>query len=337
MSTIRDVAKLADVSVGTVSRYLNGESLKKNNQEKIHDAIKQLDYHQNFIAKGLKNNRSLLIGVLVNSLTDVFATSIVSSIEQYVEKFGYSILVSDYHWDSERLEEKLNFLLKRSVDAIVIFHDEKPSPMLKRVNAMGIPIIAIDAPIADIESDSVLVNNRQATEILIQRLLENGFKSIGFIGGSDDNYIGRERLSGYKDALFKNGINVHDSLIWHGDYTIDAGMVGANELYMNNSNLDAIFAINYYTTLGVIKFARQKNIKIGRDIGLVAFDRFELNDFITPEITSMQQPVEEMGRAAGKLLMDHLLHSGQTMIESQTIICDTNLFVGLSDKKGVAF
>ena len=141
MVTIREVAKEAGVSIGTVSRFLNGYQLKKNNMTTIQRAIDKLGYEENIIAKGLKNNRSMSIGVVVNSLTDVFATSIVSSLESFLEVNNYSLLLCDYQNDHNRLAHKMEFLRTRSVDGIVVFHLEENLPILKTLQDENIAIV----------------------------------------------------------------------------------------------------------------------------------------------------------------------------------------------------
>lgn len=335
MSTIRDVAKLAGVSVGTVSRYLNGAVLKSSNQRKIQSAINKLGYQQNYIAKGLKNNKSMAIGVLINSLDDVFATSIVSELELFVEQFGYSIIICDYRQNSKRLNEKIDFLLQRSIDGLITFHVESSSPSLRKVNSLGIPIVAIDAPINDIKADAVLVDNYEASKGAVNRLIKTGYKHIGIIAGQNDNYVGRERLEGYKSALVEAGIGVKASLIWEGDYTINSGFNGTNKLLEANLQIDALFAINYYMALGTIKALNKRKLIIGQEFGLITFDRFSFNEIITPAITAIIQPIKKMGHEAGKLIIERMMSYPKTF-KSKRIICKTTVFNGDSDKKALA-
>lgn len=335
MATIRDVAKRANVSVGTVSRYLNGETLKTQNSKRIADAIQSLNYRQNIIAKGLKNNRSMSIGVLINTLSDVFATPVVSALESYVERFGYSIILCDYKQDPKRFEQKLEFLINRAIDGLVVFHSEQETPMLKRVSDMGIPIVAIDAPIKGVNVDSVLVDNAAATKRAISRLLDEGYQRIGIIAGQESNYIGRQRLLGYQEALKERGIVVNRDYIWSGDYTVASGTTGTHALMRQHPAPDALFAINYYMGLGTIKALNELHLKIGQDIGLIAFDRFALNDIFQPTITSISQPVEAMGEAAGERLMTRL-HQKEGNLDLQTVVCPTSIIIGESDKKALA-
>jgi len=335
MATIRDVAKVAHVSVGSVSRYLNGEKLKPLNQERVRTAIDQLKYKQNYIAKGLKNNRSMAIGVLINSLEDVFATSIVSSLESFVEEYGYSIILCDYQSDHQRMEKKIDFLMQRSIDGLVIFHAEQASPMLKQLNKLHIPIVAIDAPIEGVQADTVLVDNFEASRQAVLRLIQHGYQHVGIIAGQDNNYIGRERLDGYKVALKGQGLSIAEQNIWHGAYTVDDGFIGMQELLKNNSKLDAVFVINYYMTLGVIKALHQRQIRIGDEMGLIAFDHFAMNDIVTPSVTSISQPVAQMGKAAGAILVNRMTGDKDSK-ETETIICNSSLSVGKSDVKALA-
>lgn len=324
MSTIRDVAELAKVSIGSVSNYLNGGKLKTTTSGRIQEAMDTLDYHQNIIAKGLKNNRSMSIGVLINSLSDVFAISIVSEIEGYVESFGYSIIICDYKGDNQRFEEKLNFLYNRSIDAVVVFHQDEGTPMLHKLSDEHIPIIAIDAPINGIDSDVILVDNYETSKKAVTQLMQTGYQNIGIIAGNHKNYIARERERGYHDALQGKNVQIKKQYIWQGDYTIESGFKGTNQLLDNNPQMTAIFVINYYMALGAIKALRQRGLQAGENIGMVVFDHFLMNDIFYPEITSIKQPIGKMGRAAGELLINRLIGSDKEK-SFQKIYCATKI------------
>lgn len=321
MATVKDVATLAGVSIGSVSNYLNGKQQKKVTAQRIKQAMKELDYHQNIIASGLKKNKTMSIGIVINQLTDYFSMSIVSAIETYVEQFGYSIIVCDYHDDKKRLEQKIDFLINRSIDALVVFHQDKVTPMLNKISKTNIPIVAIDAPIKGLKSDAVVVNNYESSKTGINYLIKKGYRNIGIITGSADNYITQKRQQGYEDALLQNNIPLRKKYIWSGDYTIKSGYDGFNYLSNQNKDLDAVFVINYYMSLGAIKAYYQK--WCNKRVKFLVYDHFFINDIFYPGISSIEQPLDQIGNTAGKLLINRLTKPNQANF--QTIYCD-NIF-----------
>lgn len=321
VATAQDVATLAGVSIGSVSNYLNGKQQRKSTAEKIKKAMEQLDYHQNIIASGLKKNKTMSIGIVINQLTDFFSMSIVSAIEAYVEQFGYSIIVCDYHDDKKRFEQKLDFLLDHSVDAIIVFHQDFATKMLKKVAAEHIPIVAIDAPIRGLKSDVVVVNNYESSKIGVNYLINKGHHKIGIITGTAKNYISRERQRGYEDALKEHQLRNDQTTIWTGDYSIQSGCDGFNELITKNPDLDALFIINYYMSLGAIKAYRESNLH--PKIEFLVYDHFFVNDLFFPEISSIEQPVDQIGTTAGKLLINRL--SKPNSSDFQTVYCNNIL------------
>lgn len=318
MVTAKDVAALAGVSLGSVSNYLNGKRQRKSTSENIKNAMEQLNYHKNIIASGLKKNRTMSIGIVINQLTDYFSMSIISVIERYVEKYGYSIMVCDYHDDKERFEKKINFLLNRSIDAIIVFHQDHVTPMLKKAYKERVPIIAIDAPIKGLPSDAVIVNNYESSKIGVNYLIKKGYKNIGIITGSSKNYISNERQRGYEDALRQNNILIRNNYIWHGNYTIEAGYQGYNELVKTTPKLDALFIINYYMSLGAISAYRQEPHH--KKLKILVYDHFFVNDIFYPEISSIEQPIEQIGNKAGKLIIERLTNSVNSGFK--TIYCN---------------
>lgn len=321
MATAKDVAILAGVSIGSVSNYLNGKHQRKDTAKKIKNAMTQLDYHQNIIASGLKKNKSMSIGIVINQLTDFFSMSIVSAIETYVEKFGYSTIVCDYHDSKQRLEQKIEFLLKRSIDAIIVFHQDQCTPALKKVANKNIPIVAIDAPINGLNTDVVVVDNYASSKKGVNYLIKKGYHNIGIITGSAENYIAQKRQQGYEDALKENGLPLHKKYIWSGDYSIKSGYQGFNELISQNADLDAIFIINYYMSLGAIRASREKRQQ--HRVEFLVYDHFFVNDLFFPDVSSIEQPVQEIGVAAGKLVIAKLTKPTETSY--QTVFCH-NIF-----------
>ncbi|WP_165002978.1 MULTISPECIES: LacI family DNA-binding transcriptional regulator [unclassified Enterococcus] len=329
MVTIKEVAKEAGVSIGTVSRYLNGYQLKQNNMKKIQQAIDKLGYEGNIIAKGLKSNRSMSIGVLVNSLTDVFATSIVSSLENYLEENNYSLILCDYQNDNQRLERKLEFLKSRLVDGIVVFHMENNLPILKKLRDAGIFIVAVDSPIKGFKTDTVLVDNYQASYQVVDQLYKMGHEKIGVIAGDTNRYIGAERLNGFADSMKEKGIYSED-LVVMGDYTKEAGYKGAQEL-LKKEGITALYSTNYYMTLGAVQAIFEMKKKIPEDISIVGFDHFELSDIIQPKLTVVEQPIQQMGEMIGELILDSI--KGKNKDRHTSVELATNLLWRDSVKK----
>ncbi|NLY61500.1 MAG: LacI family transcriptional regulator [Clostridiales bacterium] len=307
--TIRDVAQKAGVSVGTVSRYLNGLKLREHNRIKVEKAIKELNFKENIIAKGLKNNRSMTIGVVIVSLTDIFGTSIVTALERTVEKENYSIILCDYENDLDRLKYKLQFLRDRSVDALVLFPSIWPNEITESVNDYlrdDIPVVVIDDDFPTLETDKILVDNMNASFQAVEKLIKMGHKRIGIINGQKNSYTSKERYAGYLKALQKYQIDVDEDIIKWGNYSNHGGYSAAKKMLLSYKPPTAIFATNYYMTLGAIAAVQELNISIPRELSIIGFDRFPLSEVIKPTLTLIEQPASRMGRLAGQIILRRL-------------------------------
>ncbi len=303
--TIRDVAKKAGVSLGTVSRYLNGYSLRNENQVKIQQVINDLGFKENIIAKGLKNNRSMTIGVLIGSPTDIFATSVVSAIEHEVEKENYSVILCDYEGDIDRLEQKLLFLKDRSIDGLILFSGQY-LPIYETYLASHIPIVIINDDIPELTTDFVLVNNAQSTFNAIEDLIQSNHKKIAIINGSN-SFVSKERYHGYLEAMQAYQLPVKPKWVKWGNFSNRGGYSAAKDLLLDNSDLPtALFVANYYMTLGALMAINELNVNIPQDLSLVGFDNFTLFDVMKPALTVVEQPTSEMGETAARLILRRL-------------------------------
>ena len=334
MATIRDVAQRADVSIGTVSRYLNGYRLRDSNADRVERAIKELGFIPSPAAQGLKNNRSRSIGVIINTLTDVFATSIASELEDSLERRGYGMTVCDYRDDLDRLEQKAAFLSSRKVDGLVVFHAEQSVPAIRAFAESGKPVVAVDAPIVDCKTDVVIVDNRSGATTAVNRLIQAGHKHIATIAGDPCRYIGYERLQGYREAMDKAGLYRED-LVACGDYTIESGRALMADLLRKHPEVTAVFTANFYMTLGAVRGARDAGRRIPKDLSIAGFDHFKFSDILDIEITAVQQPIEDMGRAIGRLLLDQPSGKsrGRSTIELPTKLVEGNSILPLDSKQ----
>ncbi|MDU0990988.1 MAG: LacI family DNA-binding transcriptional regulator, partial [Enterococcus faecium] len=228
MASIRDVAKMAGVSVGTVSRYLNGQQLKEKNMKKIAEAISALDYKENIIAKGLKNNRSFSIGLLINGISSRFGSEVVSGIERVAEENGYSLLLSGFADQPEKIEQKIEYLMKHVIDGLIVFLSEEEWSGFEMLTKMSIPVIALNCPEGPAGIDTILVNDRESVAKVIAHHGEQGHKKIGFIAATQTDYVARERLAGAKEAV-QNDPSIQLE-VFTGDYSRKSGYYGAKEL-----------------------------------------------------------------------------------------------------------
>ncbi len=302
-ATIHDVARKACVSVGTVSRYLNGHELKEKNRQAVEQAIEELGFKENMIAKGLKNNRTMTIGVVIGSLTDIFSTSIVSAFERCVEKHNYSIIVCDYDGDENRFRSKVDFLKERSVDGLVIFPGHRFAETLKNCIGRDIPAVVVNDDFSGVEADKVIVDNSNASFRAIERFINMKHRRISVINGPEDSYVSRERFKGYLEALSVYGIPVDDKYVKYGNFSSVGGYEAVKSLFSLSDPPTALFIANYYMTLGAVMAINELGIQVPEQLSVIGFDRFDFMDAVHPALTVIEQPSDVMGEAVADVIL----------------------------------
>lgn len=195
ISTIKDVAKYTGLSIATISKYINGGNVLEENKRIIQEAIEALDYRRNEIARGLKTNTTMTIGVLIPSLENIFFTSIVSIIEGILQqKKGYGTIICDFKEDTKLEHKKLEFLLNKHVDGIImVSYSEEKKEHIQALLDKKTPIILLDRMIKGLECDIVLADNLNASYQAVEELIIRKHKRIGIICGPDNTYTADER------------------------------------------------------------------------------------------------------------------------------------------------
>ena len=301
-STIRDVAARAGLSVGTVSKYINGKTVKESTRLAIEEAIKELDFHPNNIAKGLRNAKSFSIAILLPMLDSMFCTSMISSIESTLLPLGYSAIVCECHNNAEMELRKTQYLIDRMVDGIVLIPYSLDGKQIEMIQKNNIPLILLDQEIQNHQTDCIVLDNEMAGYESTHHLIELGHKDIAIITGHFNHYTTVGRLNGYKRAMSEAGLTPLNEYIQCGNYSIDGGYAAMIRLCGIKKRPTAIFISNYDMTIGAYLAINYLNLKIPDDISVIGFDNFPLANVVNPPLSFAEQPTNIMGTEAGKLL-----------------------------------
>lgn len=305
-ATIKDVAKSTGLSIATISKYINGGNVLDNNKVLIDQAIKELDFKVNEIARGLKTNKTMTIGVLIPDLKNIFCTTIVSNIENALIQNGYSTIICDYKQDAKLEREKSEFLVNKMVDGIIIMPTGNNAQSVREIIGKNIPVVLIDRAIKEVDCDTVLVDNLNASYNAVEQLIIKGHKRIGIICGPDDIFTADERLKGYIRVHEDYSMKIDDSLIKKGDYEVESGYKLLNELLDSDNHPTSVFVTNYEMTLGAVMAINERNIKVPDELSFIGFDNLQMARIVKPALSIVVQPMEQIGETAANVLLKRL-------------------------------
>ena len=329
-ATMKDIARRTGLGLATISSYFNGGNVREKNRIKIEEAIEELHYEVNEVARGLKTNATRTIGVVIPELNNTFCAEIITGMEDILRSHGYATIVCDCRTDKKLEREAVEFLTRRRVDGIINMPVDEEGSHLKRFQKTGKPIVLIDRKIQGINCDSVLVDNKKAAEDAVWYFIERGHRNIGIIGGPEEVFTAQERMAGYYKALESAGIPVSESLIWHGDYTIQGGVRGLEELVQNNPEMTAVFVTNYEMTMGAMIGVNELGIRIPEQLSMIGFDNLQFARACNPKLTIVAQPTDGIAREVAKVMLNHLENAGETSGELFSEKLETEIIAGKS-------
>lgn len=255
---------------------------------------------------GLKTKKSKTIGIIIPSLENFFCTSLISYVEEYLSKNGYSTIICNYRENPNLEKEKLKLILSKMVDGIIIIPSVRFKDALIDVINRGIPVVLIDRLIKGAKCDTILVDNFNASYIAVENLIINGHKRAAIICGPRTVYTASERLRGYLAAYDNYNIEVDHHLIKFGDYYTHSGYKLCKELIEMEEPPTAIFVTNYAMTLGVIMAINEKNIKVPNEISIIGFDNIQMSKIIKPYLSIVIQPMKQLGKAVATIMLRRL-------------------------------
>ena len=329
-ATMKDIARQTGLGLATISSYFNGGNVREKNRIKIEAAIEELHYEVNEVARGLKTNATRTIGVVIPELNNTFCAEIITGMEDVLRSHGYATIVCDCRTDRKLEQEAVEFLIRRRVDGIINMPVDEEGKHLRKFQKTGKPIVLIDRRIQGISCDSVLVDNRKAAEDAVQCFIKNGPRNIGIIGGPEGIFTAQERLSGYSKALKEAGIPIRGSLIFHGDYTIQGGVRGLEELVRSNPDMTAVFVTNYEMTMGAMIGVNELGIKIPEQLSMIGFDNLQFARACNPKLTIVSQPTDGIAREVARIMLEHLENGKQKNEECFSEKLQTEIIEGKS-------
>lgn len=306
-ATIKDVAKRAGVSIATVSKMINGGNVLDDNRLAIQQAIDELAYRVNTVARGMKTRRSMTVGVLIPSLADFFGVSILATIDKALFARGYSTIICDYsETDPDGARLKLDFLINKQVDGIIMQPINVKQIDLAGIKEEGTPIVFIDVGVEGSGHDSVTIDNFDISERIAGHLLENGHTRIGLIVGARGVLTTDDRVAGFSHVLRTAGINQQDELVYMVDISEKSGYLGMKYLNELSEPPTAVFTAGHDLTIGALSYLNEEGLRIPEDISFVGFETQTIARIYHPKLTIGVQPIENIGKAAVEMLYDRM-------------------------------
>jgi DNA-binding LacI/PurR family transcriptional regulator len=313
---IKDVAEYAGVSISTVSHVLNNtKSVSKKLEERVREAVRVLNYETNPIAKGLKSKKTNTISVIVPSISSVFFPLLLRSIHVEASKFGYTVSIFETRESLEREKACIHLLKSLWTDGILLsscadIDDPKSREYIESLSSISsgrkkIPIICMEAAISD-KLDAVIMNDSLAIEEATAYLLSIDKKNIAYIAAPLRYVMGKNRKKGYINALKKAGLPALDEYIVEGDYSPQSGYTCMQRLLARMIPIDAVVVGNDQMAVGAIRCIKDANLRIPEDIAVVGFNNNFPSSLISPSLTTMKVPKEEMGMIAFDLFMNRI-------------------------------
>ena len=307
MATIKDVAKLADVSLATVSKYINGGNVRPENAVAIANAIAQLDFRANPHARGLKNQIGRAVGILLPNMTAPFYGSVVTAVDRVLREQGIHTLIACYGADHGLEREKLQLLLSNGIMGLIYVPENLSQEEFVELTAhCGIPTVQMDRLIPGVDCDAVLVDNTEAAYRAVSHLIRKGHTRIAAITGPKSVFSAKERLVGYLKALSDNNLLYDDALVISRRSDFATGYLGFERLMRLDTPPTAVFTSNYDITMGLTTAARERGYRIPEDLDIVGFDCGDIFAMMHPPLPVMQQPEEKIGQLAAEYLLQRI-------------------------------
>lgn len=306
--TIRDIAEAVGLSQTTVSLVLNNRPsrISEETKEKVRQTARSMGYYPNAAAVGLRTNRSHSIGLIVPDIRNDYYANYARGMEDACQKLGWSLILCTTSNNPQQEENYIRTLDSRGIDGISIATTPSPAPDQNKKNAelilqLGIPLVQMDLTNYQKPANAVISNHFNGGYIATYHLLSLGHRDIIFIAGPAYLEGSHSRILGCQKAFQDFHIEWRDDMVYHGNYSYQAGMDGIDA--MISRKFSAVFAFNDMMAYGVYHSLSKYNLKVPDDISVIGYDDNYVSKIVTPPLTTIHQPIYEMGMEASRILI----------------------------------
>jgi LacI family transcriptional regulator len=308
MPTIREVAQHAQVSVATVSHVINRTRfVDPETQERVRQAIEALGYRPNMLARSLRRRETRTIGLIVPDNANPFFAEFARVIEDAGFAEGYSVILCNSDRSETKEETYIDVLLAKQVDGLIIMSLTDRVDLLQRVLDAAVPLVVVDRKLTDLAVSQVFIANEQGGYLAGRYLLELGHRRVGCIGGPSDGNPSWDRVLGFARALAEAGAPLPGGAIVPGDFRYSGGEAGMRTLLERDPKLTAVFASNDLMAIGAVCALRRAGLRVPEDVSVIGFDNILQASTMNPPLTTIEQPINELGQATARLLLDQIL------------------------------
>jgi len=328
--TLQDIANQLNISKATISFVLNGRGdekrVSKETQEKIIQFARENNYHANYLARGLSTGKSDTIGLVVPNIGDSYFARIARRIERKARRSGYNVVYSSTGESKERESELISSMLSRGVDGLIIASSQKNQEDIIELKERKFPFVLIDRHYPDLETNYVGEDNEGGASQATIQLVKAGRKRIGFVTLKTALDVLHQRLEGYQLSMKQNRLPLEDPWIRELDYEYSESdmLEQIRTMVQAPSNIEGIVFATHFLAASGIRALRKLNVQVPEDVALVSFGQMNAFDITEPPITSIVQPVDELGDRAVEILLENL---GGEISNDSRVILNNNLVI----------
>jgi len=308
--SMREIAKLANVSSATVSRVINGSSLvQEDTARRVRQIIKDLSFVPNNSAVHLKNGKSQIYGIIIPDLTNPFFMELVKIFEELLVANDQELLVANTDFHSSRAQRSVHRMLLRRVDGVALLTSEHEAASLESLVQNRIPVVTTDHYRTGCGMSDIVIDFADGMAQMVAHLKSLGHRQVGFIGGTPGLATSRVRRESFLDAVVKQGLSSREGWIVQGDFKIAGGSAAMAEILSQPEIPTAIVCANDLTAIGALRMAHEKGLRIPKDLSIAGCDDIDMSDIVYPPLTTLRISRKEYAR----MLFEALQKAGEDL------------------------
>jgi len=317
--TIYDVAREANVSMATVSRVVNNNpNVKPSTRKKVLKTIERLGYRPNAVARGLASKKTTTVGAIIPDISSIFFSELARGIEDIATMYKYNIILSNSDQNKEKELQLINTMLEKQVDGILFMGGNVTPEHVQHFSTSSAPVVLAATYDETGKIPSVNIDYKVAAYEATKLLIDKGHKQPAFIGGQVDIKLNLDKYEGYLKALQESSAEINENFIIKDSYSYNAGIKGIKKLLSQEDKPTAVFVASDEMAIGVIHGAQDLGYKIPEDLEVIGFNNTRLATMVRPTLSTIIQPMYDLGAVAMRLLTKYM--NKEEVTETEVIL-----------------